>query len=470
MMKKLLMLLAAILLPASLPANGNGEKYITHNVSAPFDMQPIKEYVFPEKQFPITKYGAKPGGEFVNTKAIAKAIKACNKSGGGVVVVPKGEWFTGPIHFMSNVNLLLEEGATLVFSDNHLDYLPAVQTSWEGLECFNYSPLIYAFGCDNIAITGKGKLQPKIKGWTPWFKRPKEHLEASKQLYEWAAHDTPVEERQMAVGNNNMRPHLIHFNRCRNILLDGFHINGSPFWTIHLFLCDGGIARNLNVYAHNHNNDGIDLEMTSNVLIEDCKFDQGDDAIVIKSGRNRDAWRIGKPTENVVVRNCTVVKGHCLLGIGSEMSGGVRNILMENCVATDSVFRMMYMKTNHRRGGFIDHIYMRNCKGTCAGRMFEIDTDVLYQWKDLVPTYETRITSIHDIYMEDCEIDRTDAIYEVKGDARNPVHDIFLKNLKIGNVHKFISKSSNAFNVVSDNVSYSYNGQNHLTTSSKRMR
>lgn len=339
MMKKLLMLLAAILLPASLSANGNGEKYITHNVSAPFDMQPIKEYVFPEKQFPITKYGAKPGGEFVNTKAIAKAIKACNKSGGGVVVVPKGEWFTGPIHFMSNVNLRLDEGATLVFSDNHLDYLPAVQTSWEGLECFNYSPLIYAFGCDNIAITGKGKLQPKIKGWTPWFKRPKEHLEASKQLYEWGSHDTPVEERQMAVGSNNMRPHLIHFNRCHNILLDGFHINGSPFWTIHLFLCDGGIARNLNVYAHNHNNDGIDLEMTSNVLIEDCKFDQGDDAIVIKSGRNRDAWRIGKPTENVVVRNCTVVKGHCLLGIGSEMSGGVRKILMDHLTTSSKRMR-----------------------------------------------------------------------------------------------------------------------------------
>lgn len=136
-----------------------------------------------------------------------------------------------------------------------------------------------------------------------------------------------------------MRPHLIHFNRCHNILLDGFHINGSPFWTIHLFLCDGGIARNLNVYAHNHNNDGIDLEMTSNVLIEDCKFDQGDDAIVIKSGRNRDAWRIGKPTENVVVRNCTVVKGHCLLGIGSEMSGGVRKILMDHLTTSSKRMR-----------------------------------------------------------------------------------------------------------------------------------
>ena len=151
------------------------------------------------------------------------------------MVVPKGEWLTGPIHFMSNVNLRLEEGAVLVFSDNYLEYLPAVQTSWEGLECFNYSPLLYAFGCENIAITGTGKLQPRIKGWTPWFKRPKEHLEASKQLYTWGSTDVPVEQRQMAVGKNNMRPHLIHFNRCKNVLLDGFRINGSPFWTIHLF-------------------------------------------------------------------------------------------------------------------------------------------------------------------------------------------------------------------------------------------
>lgn len=461
MTKKLSILCAVICTLLSLAASGAKKqeaRYVTHTVSAPFAMEPIKEYVFPEKRFPITKYGAKPGGEYSNTKAIDKAIKACNKAGGGTVVVPKGEWLTGPIHFMSNVNLHLDEGAVLVFSDNYMEYLPAVQTSWEGLECFNYSPLVYAFQCENIAITGTGKLQPRIKGWSPWFKRPKEHLEASKQLYTYGATDVPVEQRQMAVGKNNMRPHLIHFNRCRNILLDGFRINGSPFWTIHLFLCDGGIARNLNVYAHNHNNDGIDLEMTRNVLVENCSFDQGDDAIVIKSGRNRDAWRVNQPTENVVIRNCKVVKGHCFLGIGSEMSGGVRNIYMENCEATDSVFRMMYLKTNHRRGGFIHHVYMKNCKGTCAGRMFEIDTDVLYQWKDLVPTYETRITPIHDIYMEDCEMKRADAIYEIKGDARKPVHDIYLKNLKVGLVRKFINKSSNTFNVRTENVTYDKTG------------
>ena len=148
----------------------------------------------------------------------------------------------------------------------------------------------------------------------------------------------------MAVGNNNMRPHLIHFNRCSNILLDDFHINGSPFWTIHLFLCNGGIARNLKVYAHNHNNDGIDLEMTKNVLVENCQFDQGDDAIVIKSGRNRDAWRINQPTENVSYATVKVYKRDTvsLASVAKLSGGGKKHLHGRTATATDSVFRMMY--------------------------------------------------------------------------------------------------------------------------------
>lgn len=130
-----------------------------------------------------------------------------------------------------------------------------------------------------------------------------------------ASTDVPVQQRQMAVSENNLRPHLIQFNRCRNVLLDGFKIRQSPFWTIHFYLCDGGIARNLDVYAHGHNNDGIDLEMSRNILIEKCKFDQGDDGVVIKSGRNQDAWRLNTPTENVVIRDCHIVNAHTLWGL-----------------------------------------------------------------------------------------------------------------------------------------------------------
>ncbi len=432
-----------------------GDKYKTIQVDAPFPMNPIKEFVFPAKDFPITRYGAKVGSAN-NGKSIAKAIAACNKAGGGRVVIPSGSWITGPIHLMSNVNLYLEEGARLVFTDNPADYLPAVMTTWEGMECYNYSPLVYALNCENIAITGKGLLTPKMDLWRTWFARPAAHLEASKELYTMASTDVPVEQRQMAKGENHFRPHLIQFNRCRNVLLDGFSIRESPFWTIHMYMCDGGIARNLDVYAHGHNNDGIDLEMTKNFLVENCKFDQGDDAVVIKAGRNQDAWRLNTPSENIVIRHCRVVQGHVLLGIGSEMSGGVRNVYMHDCAATDSVFRMMYLKTNIRRGGFIENIYMKNVKAKHMQRVLEIATDVLYQWKDLVPTYEERVTRIHGIHLDGAECESTDAIYELNGDPRMPIKDVDIRNVHVGEVRQFINKTANVLNLREENVTYRY--------------
>ncbi|NDW18808.1 glycoside hydrolase family 28 protein [Dysgonomonas sp. 216] len=435
--------------------------YKTVVVEAPFPMEPIKIFMYPTQDFIITDYGAIEGREMDNTKAIAAAIDACNKAGGGRVVIPSGIWFTGPIHFKSNVNLYLEENAEVSFSDNPKDYLPAVMTSWEGMECYNYSPLVYAFECENIAITGKGILKPKMNIWSKWFKRPKAHMDALKELYTMASTDVPVEQRQMAVGENNLRPHLIHFNRCKNVLLDGFKIRQSPFWTIHLYMCDGGIVRNMDVVAHGHNNDGVDLEMSRNFLIEDCIFDQGDDAVVIKAGRNRDAWRLNTPCENIVIRNCSILKGHTLLGIGSEMSGGIRNIYMHDCTSPNSVFRLFFLKTNHRRGGFIENIYMKNITAGSMQRAFEIDTDVLYQWKNLVPTYEERITRINGIYMENVRCKSADAIYELKGDAKLPVGTVEIKNVHVDKVNKFIKKVSNVDNVVERNVSYSeYAGEN----------
>lgn len=428
--------------------------YKTIEVDAPFAMEGIRECIFPAQDFSITDYGAVAGGEVSNTEAIARAIEACNKAGGGRVVVPHGEWLTGPIHLLSNVNLHLAEGATLRFTDNPSDYLPAVMTSWEGMECYNYSPLVYAFECENIAITGTGTLAPIMDTWRTWFKRPKPHMEALKQLYTMASTDVPVEERQMAVGENNMRPHLIHFNRCKNILLDSFKIRESPFWTIHLFLCDGGIVRNLDVYAHGHNNDGVDIEMSRNFLIENCQFDQGDDAVVIKAGRNQDAWRLNAPSENIVVRNCTVLQGHVLLGIGSEMSGGVRNVYMHDCEVRDSVFRLFFVKTNHRRGGFVENIWMKRVEAEAMQRVMEVDMDVLYQWRDLVPTYRDSITRIRGLYMEDVTCKRTQAIYDLKGDARHPIREVELKNITVGEVTDFVKRVVNAEQVSEENINY----------------
>ncbi len=454
-MKRYLLHVAALLAVLMLGACSHPVvSYKTIEVDAPFAMEGIRECIFPAQDFSIADYGAVAGGEVSNTEAIARAIEACNKAGGGRVIVPAGEWLTGPIHLLSNVNLHLAEGATLRFTDNPSDYLPAVMTSWEGMECYNYSPLVYAFECENIAITGTGTLAPIMGIWRTWFKRPKPHMEALKQLYTMASTDVPVEERQMAVGENNMRPHLIHFNRCKNILLDSFKIRESPFWTIHLFLCDGGIVRNLDVYAHGHNNDGVDIEMSRNFLIENCQFDQGDDAVVIKAGRNQDAWRLNAPSENIVVRNCTVLQGHVLLGIGSEMSGGVRNVYMHDCEVRDSVFRLFFVKTNHRRGGFVENIWMKRVEAEAMQRVMEVDMDVLYQWRDLVPTYRDSITRIRGLYMEDVTCKRTQVIYDLKGDARRPIREVELKNITVGEVTDFVKRVVNAEQVSEENINY----------------
>lgn len=444
------LLLAVFFITADLFA----QTYREIKVEAPFQMPVIKEYVFPQKDFNIVKYGAKPGGTKDNTKAIAKAIKACSNAGGGRVVVPAGTWLTGPIHFRSNVNLYLAEGAVVSFTDDPKAYLPAVQTSWEGMECYNYSPLIYAFQCKNIAISGKGTLKPKMETWRKWFARPKAHMDASKRLYTMASTDVPVEQRQMAEGDNHFRPQLIQFNRCENVLLDGFKIRESPFWTIHMLMCKNGIARDLDVYAHGHNNDGIDLEMTQDFLVEDCTFDQGDDAVVIKSGRNQDAWRTHMPTQNVVIRNCNIINGHVLLGIGSEISGGIRNVYMKNCHVQSEVKRVFYVKTNHRRGAFVENIYMENCTAKAADEaVIEIDPEVLYQWA-AVPTYATKITVIKGLHLKNVSCDKAKGIVKLIGDLRLPPRQIEIENIHVGTVTDFITKTENVLDLRLSNISY----------------
>ncbi len=463
-------LLALVL--SSMAGAMNAKEGVTYKditVEAPFQMSVIKEPVFPAREFPITKYGAKVLTEAQvkalsasqenalakkNGKAIAKAIKACNKAGGGRVVIPAGAWVTGPVHLMSNVDLHLSEGAVLSFTDNSEAYLPAVQTSWEGMECMNYSPLVYAYGCENVAISGKGTLKPQMDLWRKWFARPKAHMEASRRLYTMASTDVPVKERQMAVGENHFRPQLIQFNRCKNISLQDFSIRESPFWTIHMLMCKNGVARGLNVYAHGHNNDGIDLEMTQDFLVENCVFDQGDDAVVIKSGRNQDAWRTHTPTANVVIRNCDIVNGHVLLGIGSEISGGIRNIYMHDCHVRSSVKRVFYVKTNHRRGAFVENVYMKNCSAEAAEEaVVEIDPDVIYQWK-AVPTYATKITKIDGLHVDNVTCKKAKCVYRLIGDLRLPPKNIEISNIKVGTVTGYVSKTENILDLTVKNVSY----------------
>ena len=448
---KLRALIAAAALASSLSL---AAQTVVTAPEAPFDFEPLQMYEFPQKDFPITKYGAKKGNVKATTEAFAKAMKACSKAGGGRVTVPAGEWNCGPVHFSSNCLLYLSEGAKLVFEDDPELYLPAVRTSWEGAECMNYSPLIYAYECENIGIAGPGTLAPKMDFWKTWFKRPDAHIQATRQLYAMCSTGVPVENRRMEEGEANMRPHLIQFNRCTNVRLEGFSIRESPFWTIHLYLCRDAWVHGLDVYAHGHNNDGIDLEMTSHAVVENCSFDQGDDAVVLKAGRNQDAWRLATPTEKIVVRNCEVVQGHCLLGIGSEMSGGIRDIYMHDCHSSDAVYRLFYIKTNHRRGGFIENVTVENVSATRMQRVFEIDTDVLYQWRTIVPTFETAVTRIRNITLRGAKCEETDAIYEIRGDSRDPVQGVLLENIKVGKVRKFINNAEYVRDLVTRDISW----------------
>ena len=386
------------------------------------------------RSFVITDYGAKEDGSKV-TAAFAAAMSAAADAGGGRVVVPDGRWFTGPIHFRSNCELHLSEGATVVFSQEPKDYLPAVPVSWEGIECWNYSPLVYAYCCTNIAITGKGTLRAfdgvfKDSFWKKWASaalvRP-----TRRQLYDWGATDYPVEKRRMTeLERPFLRPHFVHFNRCSGIRLEDFRVRESPFWTLHLYHSENAVVRGLDVSGRAWNNDGIDIEMTRNVLVERCSFNQGDDCFVLKAGRNRDAWRAGQPTENVEIRDCHIARATSFFTCGSEISGGIRNVWMHDC-SVGECGRLCHVKTNRRRGAFIEGVRMENVTAKKAGRLLGVDTDAMYEWARF-PDYELKTTRIGDISLRNVRVDEAMTRLDVQGDAKLPVRGIRLENVTAG--------------------------------------
>jgi polygalacturonase len=409
-------------------------------VDAPFDMPAIKVPDFSQcTRLPITDFGAVRGDQQKTSQAIARAIDKANRLGGGIVVIPAGEWLTGKIHLKSNVNLHLDKGAVLLFSENPADYLPAVLSTWEGLECYNYSPLIYAYACKNVAITGPGELKARLDVWKEWYARPKAHMESIKHLYNLAWNRAPLAERQMVNDTAHLRPQFIQFNRSENILLEDVTITNSPFWTIHPYLSKNVVIRKVKVWAHGHNNDGVDPEMSQNVLIEDCRFDQGDDAIAIKSGRNPEGWRLKTPSKNIVIRNCVVQNGHQLVALGSELSGGIENVFVSNCQVADGakLNHLLFIKTNERMGGYVRNIYASNIKaGNIDRGILGIETDVLYQWRTLVPTYEKRLTPIRDIYLDHIQVANVKFVSRILGQPELPIEHISLKNITTGQVQE----------------------------------
>ena len=341
-------------------------------------IQPPK---FPDKSFDITRFGAKEGGKEKATEAIAKAIAACSASGGGRVVVPAGVFLTGAVHLKSNVNLHLEEGATLLFSRDTKDFLPVVLTRYESTECMNYSPFIYAFEQTNIAVTGKGTLDGNAGPEHWWLWKGKARREEPntlpadvKKLLDFGNRDVPVKERVFGEGNQ-LRPNFVQPYRCTNVLIEGVSVRNSPMWEINPVLCRNVTVRDLKISTHGPNNDGCDPECCTDFLIEGCEFDTGDDCIAIKSGRNRDGRRVNAPCENIIVRNCRMKDGHGGVSIGSEVAGGIRNVYMvDNQMDSPHLDRALRIKTNSYRGGALENFYFANNKvGEVAQGVVDID-------------------------------------------------------------------------------------------------
>lgn len=326
----------------------------------------IRPPQFPKRDFDITKFGAIAGGKSDCTGAIAKAIAACARAGGGRVVIPDGEFLTGAVELQSNVNLYVSDGATLRFTWDTSKY-PLVLTSWEGAELMNYSPFFYAYEQENIAITGKGTIDGNAneEHWWNW-KGGKSNGAGPHQnddrerLHEMTEKGVPVRDRVFGPGHY-LRPQFIQPTRCKNVLIEGVRLLNSPMWQVTPRLCTNVTVKDLYISSFGPNTDGCDPESCTDVLIQNCFFNTGDDCIAIKSGRNADGRRLHALSQNIVIQDCHMKNGHGGVTIGSEISGGVRNVFAQNCQMDsprlDSALRV---KNNAMRGGLLENIHARN--------------------------------------------------------------------------------------------------------------
>ena len=376
--------------------------------------------VFPKKDFAITEHGAQEGGSDNCKAAFDAAIKACSDSGGGRVIVPKGKYLTGPIHLRSNVELYLADGAEIIFSDRFEDYLPVVPVRVGGIEIMNYSPLIYAKDCTNVAITGKGKLNGNAAKWWKW-KESGAHFKADLM-------STPVEKRVFGTPEAGIRPNFLCLYGCKNVLLEGFTIGSGPNWTIHPVYSENITIRHVNVDTDGPNNDGIDPDSCRDVLIEHCTFSTGDDCVVLKSGYNEDGWRVGRPTENVIMRHCSSKHGHGGLVIGSEMSGDVRNVFMHDC-QFDGTDRAIRIKSKRGRGGVVEKVYARDIKAKNMQYEFAI-LNMDYS-ADKNAAANDKLPVFRDMCFERIEGDDAPVAIRITGEAESPIENIRFGKMKL---------------------------------------
>ena len=388
-----------------------------------------------EDSLMLTDFGARGDGKTDCLPAFRKAMRAAGKRGGARIVVPEGIYFIkGPIHFVSNVCLDLRRGATLKFAPDPELYLPVVKTSWEGTFLYNYSPFIYGYGLENVAITGRGTIDGNAGStFATWRSKQREGQQLSRQMNH---QEVPVAERNFGEGYW-LRPQLIQFFNCRNITLSGVFITNAPFWCIHLLKSENVICRGLRYDAKLVNNDGIDPEYTRNVLIEDIEFNNGDDNVAIKCGRDNDGWTTATPSENIIIRHCKFKGLHGVV-LGSEMSAGVQRIFIEDCTYAGYCKRGIYIKTNPDRGGFIRDIYVNNCEFDEVEDLFYVTS--MYGGEGLDNVHFTEVSGIHVDNLR-CRKVRAAGLV-LQGTEAKPITDVTFNQVNIGEVKTALSFSN----------------------------
>jgi len=451
--------------PSTLLANiGDISRAVVRQADGPFEqvmpgiLKRIKPPVFPKRDFPITKFGAKANETTDSTEAFRKAIATCNSAGGGRVVVPAGTFVTGAIHLKSNVNLHVSAGATIKFSKNPGDYLPVVFTRWEGTELMNYSPFIYAFEQTNIAITGEGTLdgQSGNDSWWPWNGRanygwkqgdPNQRADRA-ALQNMGEQGVPVNQRVFGAGHY-LRPQFIQPYSCKNVLIEGVRIINSPMWEIHPVLCTNVTVSGVKISSRGPNNDGCDPESCTDILIENCDFDTGDDCIAIKSGRNGDGRRLNAPTQNIIIRGCRMRDGHGGITVGSEISGGVRNLFAEKCrLDSPNLDHALRVKNNATRGGLLENFYFRDIEvGQVAHAVITID----FNYEEGAKGNFTPI--LRNYSVERLVSGKSKHVADVQGLANAPIYDLRLDNCTFNNAAEpSIVKNVKGLNLVNVKV------------------
>lgn len=382
--------------------------------------------VFPARTLVVTELSHKNNRALDARSHIQRSIDEVARQGGGRVVVPPGEWFIkGPIRLVSHVELHLPEGSRLTFSDDPDDYLPPVFTRWEGTEVMSLSPLIYVCDAENVAVTGKGMISGN--GRSARQRGMVQRGIDQDRLREMGDEGVPVAERVFGKGRV-LPPSLMQFQRCRSVLVEGVTIIDMPLWGVHLLYSRDITVRGISVNSRSANNDGIDIDSSEMVNVDQCTFVTGDDCIAVKSGRDRDGRVVGRPSSDVVIQNCHMQFGQSAgVAIGSEMSGGVKNVYILRC-KMDRVGTALNIKSNRDRGGYVEHIRLGNTVVDVCDTLVGVTT-----------TYHSYrgghfVAQMRDILVEDVWCQNAHRGLAILGDSDGPIEGFSASALRVDSV------------------------------------